>query len=262
MEDLKRAREPAPKGKPSEVPVLRRDPAQEALKAEAAETKVLLDAKRRSISELEDFRRRRLAELQTELAQQRAVYADAHPAVARILQSISALQQDSPQLATLRKDEADLQSEYEKLNSRRQESGPLPASAPPPTPAGGRWDPIPGEWGTRLRFAMEYDALLDGPTPRDRARHRAGGSYRYSVVRPATLPKRAVKLKIPADRRGGDGPVAMAFRLRDAGRPSFGKGARAMAGNGARLRPRSGTGATIVHQGLPSPPDLGPIAPP
>lgn len=83
MEDLKRARDPATKGRAPEAPVLRRDPAQEALKAEAAETRVLLDAKRRSITELEDFRRRRLAELQTELAQQRAVYADAHPAVAK-----------------------------------------------------------------------------------------------------------------------------------------------------------------------------------
>ena len=44
----------------------------------------MLEAKRRAINELEEFRRRRLAELQAELAQQRAVYADAHPAVAKL----------------------------------------------------------------------------------------------------------------------------------------------------------------------------------
>ena len=36
---------------------------------------------------------RRLVELQADLAQQRAVYADAHPAVAQLLQSIGALQE-------------------------------------------------------------------------------------------------------------------------------------------------------------------------
>ena len=220
MEDLKRARDPATKGRAPEAPVLRRDPAQEALKAEAAETRVLLDAKRRSITELEDFRRRRLAELQTELAQQRAVYADAHPAVAKILQSISALQQDSPQLAALRKDESDLQVEYEKINGRRQENTPLPAlrSTDPSRRKPSDGPDLQGEYGrTRLRFAMEkYDGLLERI---DSARieldtARAAFKYRYSVIRPPTLPRRAEKPKIPLLVAAGlMASVGMAFAL-------------------------------------------------
>ena len=87
-----RQREPRQRAR-GHGPPPRRDPAQEALRTRAAEVKVLLEAKRRAIKELDDFRRRRLAELQAELAQKRAVYADAHPAVAQLLQSIGALQE-------------------------------------------------------------------------------------------------------------------------------------------------------------------------
>src|SRR5262249_51932246 len=103
-----RAASPAP---------VRRDPAHEARRTEAAEVKTLRDAKRRAISELEDFRSRRLAELQTELTQKRAVFADAHPAILAIQTSISALQEESPQLTTLRREERSLSAEYEALTA-------------------------------------------------------------------------------------------------------------------------------------------------
>src|SRR5262249_47416278 len=153
---------------------------------------------------LDDFRRRRLAELQTELTQKRTVYADAHPAVAQILQSISALQEDSPQLAALRKDERDLQAEYERLSAKRSEGGgssvarsaELAVKRKPGDPA----EPnVEGEYArTRLRFAMEkYDVLLDrinsARIELDTA--RAAFKYRYSIVRPPQLPKRAEKPK-------------------------------------------------------------------
>src|SRR5262249_52353975 len=90
-------------------PLPRRDLGAEPSKAELAEVKLMLDAKRRAIDELEDFRHRRLLDLQTQLAQQRAIYADAHPAVATLLQSISALQEPSPQLQALRNQQRNLQ---------------------------------------------------------------------------------------------------------------------------------------------------------
>src|SRR5262249_13007787 len=117
LEDLNRVQQTKPgpgRNRLTGVPV-RRDPATEAIRAEAAEVKVLLDTKRRAINELEEFRRRRLSELQSELAQKRAVYADAHPAVVTILQSISALEEDSPQLASMRSEEKRLVAEYDRV---------------------------------------------------------------------------------------------------------------------------------------------------
>src|SRR4029453_18524311 len=118
------------------------------------------EAKRRAINELEDFRRRRLAELQSELTQKRAVYADAHPVVAQVVQSIAALQEDSPQSAALRKEERDLQAEYDKVSPRRSEGafggGRELGQRRAPNPL----EPdVQNEYSrTRLRFAMEkYD---------------------------------------------------------------------------------------------------------
>ncbi|HEY1334548.1 MAG TPA: hypothetical protein VGF31_09855, partial [Myxococcaceae bacterium] len=206
MEDLKRDTTPArPTKSDAPPPLPRRDPAAEAAKAQAAEYKVMLEAKRRAINELDEFRRRRLAELQTELTQKRAVYADAHPAVAQILQSISALSEDSPQLAALRKDERDLQAEYERLSARKSDSSAATVRASEVAPrkksSEAPEQDVQGEYGrTRLRFAMEkYDTLLDrinsARIELDTA--RAAFKYRYSVIRPPQLPKRPEKPKVP-----------------------------------------------------------------
>lgn len=204
VEDLKQSQGSSGRGTPAATPPSpRRDPAQEALKTRAAEVKVMLEAKRRAIKELDDFRRRRLGELQAELAQKRAVYADAHPAVAQVLQSIAALQESSPQLQALRTEEQELQREYEKLSQRRSEAAGTERSAE--VASRRRPDPlepdVQGEYSrTRLRFAMEkYDTLLDrlnsARIELDTA--RAAFKYRYSIVRPPQLPKRALKPKVP-----------------------------------------------------------------
>ena len=207
MEDLNRvqATKPGRVARPGPAaPVVRRDPADEAARAEAAEVKVLLDTKRRAINELEDFRRRRLAELQSELVQKRAVYADAHPAVMTVLQSIASLQEDSPQLASMRAEEKRLQADYDRVAKSR------PGAVAAPSPASEslrRIVPLipvedaSGEMArTRLRFAMaKYDSILERI---DSARieletARAAFKYRYSVIRPPTLPKRPEKPNLP-----------------------------------------------------------------
>ena len=205
MEDLKRGQVSASRSEPEPAPrAPRRDPAQEALKTRAAEVKVMLEAKRRAISELDEFRRRRLAELQSELAQKRAVYSDAHPVVAQVLQSIAALQEDSPQLSGLRKEARDLQDEYDQV--RRSEATSVGADrvreVAPRKRANDPLEPdVQGEYSrTRLRFAMEkYDTLIDrlnsARIELDTA--RAAFKYRYSIVRPPQLPKRPVKPKVP-----------------------------------------------------------------
>ncbi len=207
MDDLTRAEAAKSKGRgilAMPLPV-RRDPAYDAQRAQASEMRVMLDSKRQAIKELEEFRRRRLAELQVELAQQRAVYSDVHPAVAKVLQSIAALQKDSPQLLALRQDERQLISEYEKVARV-----PAPATAPGASSAtpGGARRPATGSpeetsaelARTRLRFAMaKYDSLLEridsAKIELDTA--RAAFKYRYSTIRPPLFPKHPSKPNIP-----------------------------------------------------------------
>jgi uncharacterized protein involved in exopolysaccharide biosynthesis len=207
MEDVKQpqAAAPAPTGS-APAPAPRRDVTTEANKADLAEVKVMLDAKRRAINELEDFRRRRLTDLQAQLAQQRATYADAHPAIVTLLQSISAAQEPSPQLQALNKEERDLQAEYDRLSARRAEGSAAVARARardtiPLRSGDKRADDLNTEYArTRLRFAMEkYDVLLEriesARIELDTA--RAAFKYRYSIIRPPTFPRRPEKPKVP-----------------------------------------------------------------
>src|SRR5437870_3978010 len=52
---------------------------------------VTVQSKRRAIADLEEFRRRRVTELQTKLQEQRAIYAQNHPVVLDIEQSLAAV---------------------------------------------------------------------------------------------------------------------------------------------------------------------------
>jgi hypothetical protein len=213
LEDVKHPPQATPPGVASNAPSPpRRDLAAETNRAEIAEVKVMLAAKRRAINELEEFRHRRLADLQAQLAQQRAVYADAHPAVVTLLQSISALQEDSPQMVTLRTEERELQTELERLSARRGEGTSAvtkarPSEPPPPRPGDKRADELNAEYTrTRLRFAMEkYDVLLErieaARIELDTA--RAAFKYRYAVIRPPGLPRGPVKPKVPLVLAGG-----------------------------------------------------------
>jgi hypothetical protein len=210
VEDMRRASDPRSKSDPAPRPtvVFRRDPAREAVKAEAAEVKAMLDSKRRAIKELEEFRRRRLAELQAELAQQRTVYAERHPNIQKLEQSISVLEDDSPQLQDLRDEESSLQNDLVRLSATRADPVPtVPLTQPsaiegqPRKRAPGRPDNVDDDYArTRLRFAMEkYDVLLSRI---DNARieldtAEAAFKYRYSITRPPILPRRPEKPKIP-----------------------------------------------------------------
>jgi len=208
VEDMRRAPKSKSDSTSRPVVVFRRDPAREAVRAELAEVKTSLDAKRRAIKDVEEARRRRLAELQVELAQQRTVYAERHPTIVKLQQSISTLEEDSPQLQELRDEEAALQSDLIRLSANR---GDPVAAAPLTDPSASETQPrkrgavsLDGsddEYArTRLRFAMEkYDVLLSRI---DNARieldtARAAFKYRYSIVRPALVPKRPVKPNVP-----------------------------------------------------------------
>jgi len=76
-----------------------------------AQLLVQVQGKRRAIADLEEFRRRRISELQTRLQEQRAIYSENHPVVLDIQQSLDALRHESPQLVALRRELAALEED-------------------------------------------------------------------------------------------------------------------------------------------------------
>jgi uncharacterized protein involved in exopolysaccharide biosynthesis len=210
MEEIKRV-EPAHSVRAVPLGAARaRKPAeQSAQPSEASQLKALLDGKRRAIRDLEAFRTRRLTELKDELDKQKQVYADAHPTVARLKDSIAAMSADSPQLAELRREEHELAAEYaqaggDKPPERENEvrlAAPQMSEARRVLSAGS--DASAEQYAyakARLRFAMNnYDSLIERL---DAARieldtARAAFKYRYSTIRPAELPKKVAKPKLP-----------------------------------------------------------------
>jgi hypothetical protein len=71
----------------------------------------MLEAKRRSIADLEEYRRPHVLELQTRLAEQRAILSESHPILQDLQRSIDSLRVESPQLSMLRQEERELRRE-------------------------------------------------------------------------------------------------------------------------------------------------------
>jgi uncharacterized protein involved in exopolysaccharide biosynthesis len=171
---------------------------------ELSQLRSMIDGKQRAINDLEQIRQRRQSELQARLAEQKAIYSEAHPVVVDILQSIRAGNVDSPQLTQLRKDLEQYKSEY----ARR--GGPaeyLPALDPlPPEIARLEVEPRDEDSGEVylktyvLRQAVgKYSVLIErinsAKIELDTA--NAAFKYRYSVLRPAMLPTRPTKPNVP-----------------------------------------------------------------
>lgn len=170
---------------------------------ELARLRTMLDAQRRAVRDLEDFRQKRLGELQGQLAEQKAVYADSHPLVVTLRQSIDALSQDSPQLGALRRELHDLEAQYVAKGGSLAEAAAelLPAtriSAPETIvlrEASSQRDPSEQYAQQRLGAAISrYNSLVDriegARMELDAA--RAAFKYRYVVVQPPRPPKKAV----------------------------------------------------------------------
>jgi uncharacterized protein involved in exopolysaccharide biosynthesis len=161
-----------------------------------------LNARKRALTDLEAFRVRRMAELQEQLVQKEATFAERHPDVLNARQSIAALNQPSPQVEALRGEVRDLERE---VNRRGGPSG----VTGPPSPG----SLVPSEY-------LEQRALLESDDVRDvydRGRLRllfdqyssivvridaarselettqAAFKYRYSVISPPQIPKQPKK---------------------------------------------------------------------
>jgi uncharacterized protein involved in exopolysaccharide biosynthesis len=179
--------------------------------AELSQLKVLLQAKRRALSDVLDLRARRLSELSAHLAEQRVHYADKHPALVDTLERMAALRAPTPQLVQARDQLAALVDEYRRKGgvapdaalspSPRESTRAMRAAAPAPqvTLADLADDPLVDFARNRLRVASanaeELSMRIDSARL-EQETARVAFKYRYNLVRPAALPHKPVSPKL------------------------------------------------------------------
>ena len=189
----------------------------------------VLTARQRALADVEEFRRRRLEEMQAQMAQYQTQYAPGHPAIASLRQNIEGLTAPSPQIQSLRAEIHDLESEITRRGGTVPQAGigglPLPQD-----------DFAMSDLRSRLadddsRFEYErsqlqllvrqYSSLRDRI---DAARveldtARAAFKYRYSVISPPQIPKGPIKpyalLRLVAGLVGGVGLALFASAALD-----------------------------------------------
>lgn len=179
-------------------------PAPAAPSEEATRLGMAYAGKKKALEDLEEYRRRRLAELQGKLGEARGTYVDKHPVVQALLESIEQLEADSPQVSALKAEVARLGREVAAGGAPQQPVNPvlgerdhadaLYASRPQEgaARADGRTEVLRGRLAQSLR---KYESLQERI---EAARieldtTRAAFKYRYAVVRPAQAPKKPVK---------------------------------------------------------------------
>jgi uncharacterized protein involved in exopolysaccharide biosynthesis len=189
---------PEPTGSPNAPPA--------ATEQELAQLKFLLNSKRRALADLEDFRTRRLAELNVQLQEFRVQYADQHPVIIDAQQRIAQMKLDSPQMLQVKGDIEGLLAEYQRKGGTNPDALVEPArqtarTTPRRTQVAQvalsnselSEDPLVEHSRNNLRVAAaKYEELMmriDGARiEQDTA--RAAFKYRYSVVRPASVPRK------------------------------------------------------------------------
>jgi hypothetical protein len=194
-----------------------------ANEAELAQLKFLLHARRRALADLEEFRSRRLLELNAQLVEQRVQYADKHPTIVDTTQRIAAMNQPSPQMTQVRDEVAALLEEYRRKGGVAPDALVEPVAARPvrgPRTAPAAVGPVrlgnleladdpEVEFAhNALRVASanleELNLRIDSARiEQDSA--RAAFKYRYSVVRPASLPRHPATPNLQALFLGGLG---------------------------------------------------------
>ena len=181
--------------------------------------KKTLELKRQELSRLEETRQRQVSELQGRLAQLRTVYTSNHPSVLSAQQNLSAVSQDQPQALALATEIEELQAEYDKrvadatdlqikneLAKRSAAAAAAAVSVPAAAPVEAAPAPIRAARLDSTDRQAEFASLapaLGAQSAGKRAGahrrrpHRAGRleaafKYRYSVIRPAQIPREPV----------------------------------------------------------------------
>ena len=174
----------------------RADPAAARTRAEAlVALKSKLDAKERAIADVEDFRRRRLADLMAQLDEKRATYSDTYPGVVALRQDVESLSRESPQVIGLREEARKLRDQY----AERLAQEGVNVSTAPSTSTATRADHPDRAVSSviveqdervreaRARYASMLDRLSAAQLERDSA--RAAFKHRYNVTWPAEVPR-------------------------------------------------------------------------
>lgn len=199
MAELQRLRErSAPKRGPSRQAAAA--PAAPPDSPELINLRVMLEAKRRAISDLDDFRRHHFVEQQTRLTELRAIYSESNPAVVNLRESVDALQTDSPQMRQLRREESELRRELAQRTGGSEASLPAAPNIPQELFRMDSFgdDPTFDYARSQLQFAALQYALMReriGNARLDLDTARAAFKHRYSVIVPAEIPKGPIKPK-------------------------------------------------------------------
>lgn len=176
--------------------------------------KATITGKRAELARLQEARQRQLADLQARLGQLKTVYTADHPSVLSLQQNIAAVSQDPPQVVALASEVEELQADYDKRLADATDQqiknafGQRSAAAPAPRVAARDADPVDrtvdtapadrpgsqmGEF-VKLRLRSELNQLESVLERTDGARielavSQAAFKYRYTVIRPAQLPR-------------------------------------------------------------------------
>jgi uncharacterized protein involved in exopolysaccharide biosynthesis len=174
-----------------------------------------LRTKQQTIADLSSSRSQRLAALQAKLVELRGQYGSAHPDVKAAVENINALSQPSPQLAELRNEEAALKGRLASLGaSATSVAGPVSAASTSMEPtlareaierlariaADSQEAPEVTFAKSRLKIATsDYEDFLDRLEGAriELETARAAFKYRYSVITPARVPKKASNMALP-----------------------------------------------------------------
>ncbi len=185
---------------------------------ELARMKVLLEAKQRAISELEDYRNRRLLELEAKMTELRSKYTAAYPAIQDMDQNIKSLSHETPQVTALRAEVRDLQSELQRRAQAATGGGSTfigGGSADPSSGGGGGGAaPLPADImnlmeesartvdpavAAQLGYAVEKFATIRSQISSARIdldTAQAAFKHRYKVIVPADTPLKPIKPKV------------------------------------------------------------------
>jgi uncharacterized protein involved in exopolysaccharide biosynthesis len=145
----------------------------------------LLASKQRAIEDVENFRRRRIADVDAQLQQALNAFSDAHPTVIALRQEYAAVSRESPQIATLREEELKLRAQVS-ARAAREGTSATPTAAPAPALDTLRTSEDPRVIEARAQYEQLNARLGAAQVELDAA--RAAFKYRYNVVWPPQVP--------------------------------------------------------------------------
>ncbi len=215
----------APATAPGSLPAPPPPPGDKADDPALLQVQLNLDARQRTLEGLEEFRRRRLADLQARLADEQTVYTEAHPSIVDLKQAIAAMSGESAQMVALREQVSALRRDRDSLLQRdvRPASASGPGASTLTATAARAWalrDPTSGASAdlagldgalreerdpsvvyarAQLLDAMDKYADLRSKIQAaqiDYETAQAAFKYRYTVVTPARLPREPLKPKM------------------------------------------------------------------